>query len=166
MCYRHIPPSLRYKNLEAYHENHVQKFLMFWREGDTMDRSLFFRDSQVRIRSRTNLSRLERRAEALLWEVKIHQSEPCMQPHRDHRWERRRTICQVIPDRSWHIRQLRGFVCHLLGWRGKSGDPCWIWQKSNLARSERGSSAFVPSRRISRGINRTFFMLSKKHLQL
>lgn len=38
----------------------------------------------------------------------------CMQAHRDHRWERWRTICRVILGRSWHIRQPRGFVCHLL----------------------------------------------------
>jgi len=40
-----------------------------------VDRSVYSRDSPVRIRSHTNLSSSERRAEALLWEVRIHQSK-------------------------------------------------------------------------------------------
>jgi len=61
----------RWKDRESKAFQHKRNRIDWW----WTDRYIPSRDSPVRIRSHTNLSSSERRAEALLWEVRIHQSK-------------------------------------------------------------------------------------------
>lgn len=58
---------------------------------------------------------------------------PRVSASRDHRWECRRIIRQVIHDRSWCIRQLRGFVCHFFGQTWEVGVTCQFNRNLNFA---------------------------------